>query len=298
MRIGNWAPENYGNEYRGVITLHQAFAVSSNVAAVRLSEAVGRDEVLAAARDLGLDGDLDTGPAMALGTSSVPLIQMVGAYAAVHAGRYPGRPHGLALADDQATGTTPMDRRVRAEMLELLWASANEGSGRGARLATPTFGKTGTSQDSRDAYFIGFSGDLITGVWIGYDDNRPMPGAQGGGVPAAIWRTFMTAALASPGKAPAPPPQRRDPPSQPGIEQAPAINREYDVEPEPLTNEVDFSGAFDGAGADVADQPIVELPADEAPERPIPRITALPAARTLPPPAAEDEPAAASEGAE
>jgi penicillin-binding protein 1A len=288
LRIGNWAPANFGNEYRGIITLHQAFAVSSNVAAVRLAEAVGRDEVVRAARDLGLDGKLDAGPAMALGTSGVPLIRMVSAYAAIRAGHYPVHPHGLALGTDKEPGTTAMDPRVRAEMLELLWASANEGSGRAARLATPTFGKTGTSQDSRDAYFIGFSGDLITGVWIGYDDNRPMPGAQGGGVPAAIWRTFMTAALAPAGNAPAPKPQRRDLPPRTG-QQEPAINREYDVEPEPLVGEDGLTVPSDLTGAD--EGPIVELPPQDAPDRPVPRVTSLPA----PPPAAEDEPAAGDE---
>src|SRR5690606_35044281 len=143
--------ENYEQRYRGEITLREAFAVSSNVAAVRLAEAVGREKVAATARELGLTGELESGPTMALGTSGVSLLELVSAYAAVSAGRYPVRPRGLPLDDGERYGATRMEPPVRIAMLELLWSAANEGSGRGARLATRTYGKTGTSQDSRDA---------------------------------------------------------------------------------------------------------------------------------------------------
>jgi penicillin-binding protein 1A len=284
LRIGNWAPENYGDQYRGEITLREAFAVSSNVAAVRLAEEVGRDKVIAAARDLGLRGELERGPAMALGTSGVSLIDMVSAYAAVSSGRHPVRPRGLPLENDNAD-TTPMDPRVRAQMLELLRAVVTEGSGRGARLNEQVFGKTGTSQDSRDAYFIGFSGDLITGVWIGYDDNRPIPGAQGGGVPAAIWRTFMTRALAPAGEAPAPQPEPRELPSQPADpRQAPVVNREYDVEQGAAGEEAPMNPPFD---APATDEPVVEVPVLDLPDPTAPRIVPVPAPE--PEPAERDE---------
>jgi penicillin-binding protein 1A len=290
LRIGKWAPENYGGEYRGVITLRQAFAVSSNVAAVRMAEAVGRDQVIAAARDLGLDGKLETGPTMALGTSAVPLIEMVSAYAAVSAGRYPVRPRGLPLGSGKQAGGTPMDRRIRAEMLELLWAAANEGTGRGAVLSTQTFGKTGTSQDGRDAYFIGFSGDLVTGVWIGHDDNRPMPGAQGGHLPAAIWRAFMTQALAPAGKARAPQPQQPETPAPPtDTQQAPAVTREYDVEEDVPAGDGELVPPPDGAGDGEFQQPTGEAPTLETPDPTAPRVTSPPSARPVPriaPPAA------------
>jgi penicillin-binding protein 1A len=276
VRVGNWQPANFGNEYRGVITLRQAFAESSNVAAVRMAEAVGRDQVTQAARDLGLSGKLETGPSMALGTSSVPLIEMTSAYAGVAAGRYPIRPHGLPNASDGAT--TAMNPKVRGEMLQLLWAAANQGTGRAAALAIPTFGKTGTSQDSRDAYFIGFAGGLITGVWIGYDDNRPMPGAQGGHRPATIWHAFMVQALASPGKAPvAPPPQAPAQPAQPlDITQETSVNSDYDVEEEPLPDDETLTPPPGTAPPDEA-EPSAPEPADDAP-----RITAPPAARPAP----------------
>lgn len=80
-------------------------------------------------------------------------------------------------------------------MLDLLWSSVNVGTGRAAALRTPTFGKTGTSQDNRDAIFIGFAKDLVTGVWIGNDDNSPLGDVAGGGAPAEIWRDFMAAAV-------------------------------------------------------------------------------------------------------
>jgi len=267
LRIGNWSPDNYGERYRGEITLREAFAVSSNVAAVRLAEAVGRDKVIAAARDLGLSGELEEGPTIPLGTSGVPLIELVGAYGAVARGRYPLRPYGLARDEDERAGTRPLDPRVRAQMLELLWAAANEGSGRAARLATRTYGKTGTSQDSRDAYFIGFSGDLITGVWIGYDDNRPMPGAQGGGRPAAIWRAFMSRALAPPDQRAAPSPPRRELPSD-GNRRQPAVVREYDVEDQPMSEEEWWELQSGGAAGEETSDPAGDIPLLQVPVRP------------------------------
>ncbi|MXP42555.1 penicillin-binding protein [Altererythrobacter soli] len=277
LRIGNWTPANYNDEYRGEITLREAFAVSSNVAAVRLAEEVGRDKVIAAARDLGMRGELERGPTMALGTSGVSLIDLVAAYAAVSAGRHPVRPHGLPR-ENVADGTTAMEPRVRAQMLELLRAAVNEGSARGARLSTQAFGKTGTSQDSRDAYFIGFSGDLITGVWIGHDDNRPMPGAQGGGVPAAIWRNFMTRALTPADEAPAPARAPREMPPPPSAARAPVVSREYDVEQGLAGEDAPIARPLDGPTAQVpivAVPPVVDLPGPAAPRiepRPAPAI--------------------------
>jgi penicillin-binding protein 1A len=282
LRIGNWSPDNHGQRYRGEITLRQAFAVSSNVAAVRLAEAVGRDKVIAAARDLGVSGELEQGSTMPLGTSGVPLIELVGAYGAFAAGRYPLRPHGLARAGDERAGTQPLDSRVRAEMLELLWAAVNEGTGRAARLATRTYGKTGTTQDSRDAYFIGFSGDLITGVWIGYDDNRPMPGTQGGGAPAAISRAFMTRALTPSATAAGSRPPRRGLPFERDDDQRrPAVIREYDVEEQPLSEEQWWAlqpAPEDGEASRelTGEVPVLQVPVRPAPPVPSPQAGAGP----------------------
>lgn len=229
LRIGNWSPENYGNVYRGSITLRQAFAVSSNVAAVRLAQTVGHDAIVQAARDLGLTGPLEEGPTIALGTSSVSLVELVGAYAAVASGNYPVVARGLP-APGGTVHANRIDDRIRRDMLELLWAAANEGSGRGAALPVQTFGKTGTSQDSRDAYFIGFAGGLITGVWIGHDDNRPMPGIHGGGLPAQIWRRFMIKAVGERPEASMTVPPAGTLPKESAAPDAPLIVRDYDVE--------------------------------------------------------------------
>ena len=214
IQIGDWSPSNYGDTYRDLITLREAFAVSSNVAAVRLSERVGRDNVIDAARDLGITSALDNQPSLALGTSGVSLIEMVSAYAAVAGNSYPVRPRGLpeveeSWYDRMLSRRRSFDPQTRQMMLELLWAVTHEGTGRGAALPIDTFGKTGTSQDSRDALFIGFAGDLVTGVWIGHDDNKPLGRTTGGSLPAQIWRSFMSRAVDMRGaprvRVPAPP---------------------------------------------------------------------------------------------
>ena len=193
IRIGNWTPENYEGKYRGVLPLRDAFAFSSNVAAVRLSQQVGRERVIRAARDLGVTSELEDGPTVALGTSAISLMEMTSAFAAVAKGTYPVRPRGLPEGDSGSG--TPFEGAVRENMLQLLGAVTNHGTGRAAKLPFQTFGKTGTTQGNRDAYFIGFAGDLVTGVWIGRDDNQPVGDVQGGGIPAVIWRNFMSEAV-------------------------------------------------------------------------------------------------------
>jgi penicillin-binding protein 1A len=202
LTIGTWSPRNSDGRYRGPISLRQAFAISSNVAAVRLTEEVGRDAVIRAARDLGVTSPLTTEPSLALGTSGVSLIEMVSAYAAVAKGDYPVKARGLPDAEEAGWFQSLRsrirrfsDRSTRPALLELLHASPSEGTGRAAALPVETFGKTGTSQDNRDAIFIGFAGDLVVGVWIGNDDNSPLKGVHGGGLPARIWHDFMMAAL-------------------------------------------------------------------------------------------------------
>jgi penicillin-binding protein 1A len=218
LTIGDWTPRNSDGRYRGPISLRQAFAISSNVAAVRLSERVGRERVIRAARDLGVRSELHSEPSLALGTSGVRLIEMVSAYAGVASGKYPVRPRGLPAVEEEGWFTSVRSRWRRFReastwpmMLDLLWTSANQGTGRAAALRVETFGKTGTSQENRDALFIGFAGDLVTGVWIGNDDNTPLRGVEGGGLPARIWRDFMSAAVAGQAARAAPPAPRQRP---------------------------------------------------------------------------------------
>jgi penicillin-binding protein 1A len=159
--------------------------------------------VIRAARDLGITTPLPDKPSLALGTAGVSLLELTSAYAAVASGRYPVAARGLP--DEQpAEGLSAffrsagaLDRqRDWAPMLDLLYAAANNGTGRRAALDVPTFGKTGTTQENRDALFVGFAGNLVVGVWVGRDDNKSLGRVSGGTIPAEIWRSFMSSALA------------------------------------------------------------------------------------------------------
>ncbi|KAA9013599.1 MULTISPECIES: transglycosylase domain-containing protein [Sphingobium] len=204
ITTGTYRPANHSGKYRGRITLRQAFAASSNVAAVRLTQKVGVDNVIKVARDLGVTAPLTEDLSLALGTSEIPLVELVEAYASVAAGAYPVVAHGLP-PEEQGWFEKLMQRQRKfsddqLEMIrDLLSSAANRGTGSAAALRTSTFGKTGTTQDSRDAIFVGYAGGLVTAVWIGNDDNAPLPGgAAGGGVPARIWRNFMSGAINEP----------------------------------------------------------------------------------------------------
>ena len=203
VTIEGWTPVNSDRVYRGRITLREAFARSSNAATVRLSQAVGRANVIRAARDLGITTPLPDKPSLALGTAGVSLLELTSSYAAIASGRYPIAARGLP--DEQpAEGLAAFFRSAGAldrqrdwtPMLDLLFAAANNGTGRRAALAVPTFGKTGTTQENRDALFVGFAGNLVVGVWVGRDDNKSLGRISGGTVPAEIWRSFMSSALA------------------------------------------------------------------------------------------------------
>ena len=201
---GSYRPANHGGKYRGRITLRQAFAASSNVAAVRLTQQVGVDNVIKVARDLGVTAPLTEDLSLALGTSEIPLVELAEAYAAVAAGSYPVVAHGLPPENEGWFARLMQRQRRFSEnhltmIRDLLSSAANRGTGSAAALRTSTFGKTGTTQDSRDAIFVGYAGGLVTAVWIGNDDNSPLPGgAAGGGVPARIWRNFMSGAINEP----------------------------------------------------------------------------------------------------
>ena len=229
ITISGWTPVNNDRVYRGEITLREAFARSSNAATVRLSEAVGRGNVIRAARDLGISTPLPNNPSLALGTAGVSLLELTSAYAAVASGRYPVVARGLPEQAQQEglsalfqRGGGLQRRRDWAPILDLLYAAANDGTGRRAALRVPTFGKTGTTQENRDALFVGFAGDLVVGVWVGRDDNKSLGRISGGTVPAQIWRNFMTSALAVDGyRRPELPGEFRVPERRPEREESP-----------------------------------------------------------------------------
>jgi penicillin-binding protein 1A len=239
ITVDGWTPVNNDGVYRGRITLREAFARSSNAATVRLSEAVGRDNVIRAARDLGITTPLPDAPSLALGTAGMSLLELTSAYAAVASGNFPIRARGLPRAQQQDEGLaaffqrkgTLERRRDREPMLDLLYAAANSGTGRRAALAVPTFGKTGTTQENRDAVFIGFAGDLVVAVWVGRDDNKSLGKISGGTVPAQVWRNFMTSALAVDGRRGPPLPAEFRPPERPE-QPSPQERRESPLPPE------------------------------------------------------------------
>ena len=200
-----YAPKNDDLRFRGQISLATAFAASSNIAAVKLAQEVGIPAVAAQVKKLGITGGVSIYPAMALGTTPIPLIDMTRAFAAVASGKYPVKATGL-WRDDPPPEVTPPEATakswpVRADMMQLLQSVVRNGTGNVARLPIPAWGKTGTTQNHRDALFIGFAGDLVVGVWVGNDDNSPMAASiVGGGLPARLWKGFMSRALEMEGK--------------------------------------------------------------------------------------------------
>ncbi|HAU23024.1 MAG TPA: penicillin-binding protein, partial [Erythrobacter sp.] len=199
---GSYRPRNAGDQYSDAITLEQAFASSSNVAAVRLYYQLGDAAVIAAARDLGVTSKLPAGdPSLALGTSTMSLLELTSAYAGIAANSFAVEPRAFpreegGWLDWLIDGESSLPESDHAELEQMLRSAINEGTGKAATLAGPNFGKTGTTQNNRDALFVGYAGDLVVGVWIGNDDNSPLDGITGGGLPARIWRDFMRQALA------------------------------------------------------------------------------------------------------
>ena len=200
---GPWTPSNYDKEFKGMITISQALAESRNIPAVRISEAVGRDVVRQVANDFGIQSDLAAGPALALGASESTLIEMTGAYAGILNGGSSVTPYGIVdlrfKGDDESLmgASGGIGERVIAEQsaryLTYMMAQVVEnGTGTRARLSDrEAAGKTGTTTAGRDAWFIGFTADYVAGVWMGYDDNTPLSGVTGGGLPAEIWHEVM-----------------------------------------------------------------------------------------------------------
>lgn len=204
---GGYLPKNAGENYRGSLSLKDAFAKSSNVAAVRLFGQLGDKAVIREARNLGVKSKLaEDDPSLALGTSTMNLMELTAAYAGVAGNSWPVEPY--AFKKEKQTWFEWLfdwpgryESKTHANMEALLRSAVNEGTGRRAMLTIPNYGKTGTSQNNRDALFVGYAGDgddrLVVGVWIGNDDNKPLKGVSGGSLPARIWKDFMQQAVQS-----------------------------------------------------------------------------------------------------
>src|SRR5579859_5282047 len=205
LDVKGWKPENYGHEYFGAVTLTQALAMSLNTVAVRLGLEVGPKNVVRTAHRLGISSKLDANASIALGTSEVSLIELVGAYVPFANGGLGVSPHvvnKIRTVEGKVLYARPADQlgqvidpQYVAMMNTMMQETLLSGTAHKAELpGWQAAGKTGTSQDFRDAWFIGYTSNLVTGVWLGNDDNSPTKKATGGGLPVEIWTRFMKAA--------------------------------------------------------------------------------------------------------
>ncbi len=200
---GLYEPKNYDGKFKGMITLTQALAESRNIPAVKIQELVGRDLVKTVATQFGVAQNLADGPALALGASESTLIEMTGAYAGILNGGSAVVPYGLVALRLQheneplfGQGGGIGERVIREEaahaLIYMMTQVVETGTGTRARLdGREVAGKTGTTNSARDAWFVGFTADYVVGVWLGYDDNTPLTGVTGGGLPAEIWHEVM-----------------------------------------------------------------------------------------------------------
>lgn len=204
ITLKNWSPENFDRKYLGEIPLRTAVARSINTVAVRVSEEVGRNAVIATARQMGLTVSSDAQPSLALGTEETTLLSLTNAYAVLaNNGRYTPAwgisdvmtrsGEVLYLHENDVVRTVASPDAVGA-LNEMLSGVLTEGTGKGAAFGRPAAGKSGTTQNYRDAWFMGYTPDIVTGVWIGNDNNSPMKRVTGGSLPATVWKGVMQAA--------------------------------------------------------------------------------------------------------
>ena len=202
VTIGDWQPKNYETGYRGPVTLRTAFAQSINTVAVQLTQAVGVERVIDIARSLGIHTELPAVPSLALGSAEVSLLDMTAAMDAIAVDSKAIEPYTIrrirtgtrALLYTRPDTVAERPDWNRNALVQLLEGVVTNGTGQAARLDRRAAGKTGTTQDYRDAWFIGFTSDIVVGVWVGNDDDRPTDGVVGGDLPAKIWHDYVEGA--------------------------------------------------------------------------------------------------------
>jgi penicillin-binding protein 1A len=208
VNYDGWKPQNFDHKFRGAVTFDQALAQSLNVPFVKLADQIGIGSVIQVGRALGIKAKLKRELALTLGISELSLMELTTAYATIAADGQAIAPYGIETIEDsrggmlyeRTSGTlgqviAPADAQLLQQMLENVVRPS--GTGHAAQLPWSAWGKTGTSQDFRDAWFIGATRDLTAGVWVGNDDNTPMEGVTGGTLPASIWRKVMLEAFAN-----------------------------------------------------------------------------------------------------
>ena len=272
IRIGSWSPRNYSGNFAGEMSLANAVAQSTNTVAAGMADQIGRDNVARTARRLGITSRIGLEPAMALGAVEVSPLEMAQAYDAFANGGKRVTAYGISRIRTPQ-GRVIYQRSARAERAvqaisnpflyyqnQMLRGVMTSGTGRSAAIAgRDVAGKTGTTSDYKDAWFVGYTGGFVTAVWVGKDDNSPMRGVTGGSSPAAIWRGFMQAAL----------PRL----NAPAIPNGPAMPEGWQP-PNPVENLLGEIGDLFGdnppaEGIDPLDQPITEPRPEprEAPRR-------------------------------
>ncbi len=261
VKIGNWEPRNYTNKFLGPMTLQTALAQSINTVAARLASEVGTSNVAATAKRLGITSKIQLDPSMALGAVEVSPMEMAQAYAPFSNGGFLAKGYGIErirTASGKVLYDHSVDRQARAAVIgspalqymnQMMRQVVASGTGARAKVAGyDVAGKTGTTSDYKDAWFVGYTGGFVAAVWTGKDDNTPMKRVTGGGAPAEIWRTFMAAAL----------PRLKATPIPGGV-----------VEPPPVATE-------DPIGDLINPAPTPEGPAAETPAGATPPVDQLP----------------------
>jgi penicillin-binding protein 1A len=215
--LDGWTPDNADRKFLGPITLKKAFALSRNTVAAHLASEVGIDAVIKQARELGIKSPLGHDPSLALGTSEVTLLELTSAYTPFMNEGHAVQPHAVLTALDssgqviyrraQVPEAPVVNDKVRRYMRDMLRAVVTDGTGWNAKLRDVwSGGKSGTSQGNRDAWFVGFTDRLTTGVWFGNDDNSEMTNVAGANLPALAWRRFNAATHGLPASDPGSPP--------------------------------------------------------------------------------------------
>lgn len=210
ITIGNWSPRNSSNKYRGKIPVYKALMISSNMCAARLIQEVGIRSVIQIARVLGITTPIEYDYTISLGSNGVKMFEFVRAYGAFANGGYVVQPYAIERIEDsrgrvlyrapKTKSSHQLSLKTAAEMTAMMKTVIISGTGRAADIGKPAAGKTGTTDDYKDAYFVGYTPDVVTGVWVGDDNNKRINGLYGGTIPAKIWKDVMTVATRDYGK--------------------------------------------------------------------------------------------------
>jgi penicillin-binding protein 1A len=206
VTIDGWSPRNANGRNIGETTLRGAFALSINTVAAQLGNEVGFGTVAAMAKRFGITAPVTTVPSMVLGSSEVRLIEMTRAFGSVSAKGMAIEPYGITKVTTTNVGEVLYRREpprevqlvptyVIAGVTDLLQAAVQTGTGSAAQIGRPVAGKTGTTSSNKDGWFVGFSSGITTGVWMGRDDAKPVPGLQGGRAPAQAFAAYMRYAV-------------------------------------------------------------------------------------------------------